>query len=169
MRNLTTLVSDEKFRLNYIPEIIKYFKGILSQKTLKGMTLFAKEDEDSELKGFVQIMTIHKSKGAEFDYVYLPEFTDYNYSFDFAKSVERITKRKKTLLSKLDKIITGREKLPSQNAKEEIEETLRLLYVAITRAKLSLQFSYSLKNEYKRDNLPVELLDKLIEKTRICL
>ncbi len=160
-RYTNTLVSDEKFKLNYIPEMIKYFKNFLSQKTLKGINLFAKEDDDSDMCGFVQVMTIHKSKGAEFDYVYLPEFTEYNYSLNFAKCCEKINKRKKPLLNKLDKIITGKEPLPSKSAIEEMSETLRLIYVAVTRAKLGLTFSYSQKNDFKKDNLPVEFIENL--------
>ncbi|MCQ2958343.1 MAG: ATP-dependent helicase, partial [Candidatus Gastranaerophilales bacterium] len=159
---LNTLDITEKFKLNYFNEMLKYFKNLLSQKTMKGINLFSKEDEDNDFSGFVQIMTIHKSKGGEFDYVYLPEFTDFNYSLDFAKCCERIKNRKKPLLSKLDKIITGKEVLPSQSAKEEIDETLRLLYVAITRAKRGLTFSYSDKNDFNRDNKPVEFIEDLI-------
>jgi len=168
-RFTNTLISDEKFKLNHIPEMIKYFKNMLAQKTLKGLNLFAKEDEADEFAGFVQIMTVHKAKGAEFDYVYMPEFTDYNYSLNFSKSVERITKRKKPLLSKLDKLLTGKEPLPSKIAKSEIEETLRLLYVGITRAKYGLSFSYSAKSEtnYKRENLPVELMKELLLEAKI--
>ena len=108
-------------------------------------------------------MTIHKAKGAEFDYVYLPEFTDFNYTLNFSQSASRIQKRKKSLLSKLDKLLYGKEPVVSQIAKEEIEETLRLIYVAITRAKKGLKFSYSKKNEFKRNNLPVNIIKELIE------
>ncbi len=162
-RYTNTLISDDKFCLNYIPDMIKYFKNLFSQNTLKGINLFAKEDEDEDLKGFVQIMTIHKAKGAEFDYVYLPEFTDFNYTLNFSQSASRIQKRKKSLLSKLDKLLYGKEPVVSQIAKEEIEETLRLIYVAITRAKKGLKFSYSKKNEFKRNNLPVNIIKELIE------
>lgn len=160
-RYTNTLPSDENFQLNYIPEVLKYFKNLLSQRTLKGINFFAKEDEDDELNGFIQVMTVHKAKGAEFDYTYLPEFTDFNYSLNFSEVCERIQRRKKPLLAKLDKIITGREKPVSETAKEEIHETLRLIYVAITRAKLALTYTYSQKNIYNRDNTPVEIIEEL--------
>ena len=137
------------------------FKNLLAQRTLKGINFIAKEDEDEELNGFIQIMTVHKAKGAEFDYTYLPEFTDYNYSLNFTKVCEKIQKRKKPLLSKLDKIISGKEKTVSEIAKDEIHETLRLIYVAITRAKLALTYTYSEKNSFNRDNMPVEVIETL--------
>ena len=107
-------------------------------------------------------MTVHKAKGAEFDYVYIPEFTEYNYSLDFEKVIERINKRKRPLLSKLDKIIFNKEIFPSNIAKEEIAETLRLIYVAITRAKKGLTFSYSRKNDYKKENEESKIIRELI-------
>ncbi|MCR4880863.1 MAG: ATP-dependent helicase [bacterium] len=161
-RYTNTLIADEKFQLNYIPEVLKYFKNLLSQRTLKGINFFAKEDEDEELNGFVQIMTVHKAKGAEFDYVYMPEFTDYNYALGFSDICTKIQNRKKPLLSKLDKLIEGKEKIVSEAAKEELHETLRLIYVAITRAKLGLTFSYSSKNDFKKDNEPVQFLEELL-------
>ena len=154
--------SDEKFKLNYVPEILRYFKNLISSKNLRGISFFAKEDEDDSLNGFVQIMTVHKAKGAEFDYVYMPEFTDYNFAVNFSALCEKIQKRRKTLLTKLDKIISGKEQPVSGTAKAEINETLRLIYVAITRAKKELTFSYSLKSEFRKDNTPVELLENLL-------
>lgn len=161
-RYINTIDYDDKFQLNYIPELLKYFKNLLSQRTLKGISLFSKEDEDVDYSGFVQIMTVHKAKGAEFDYVYMPEFTDFNYSLDFAKICEKIQKRKSPLLSKLTKISTKKEVLVSTTAKEEIDETLRLIYVAVTRAKLGLTFSYSTKNEFNRPNSCVEFIETML-------
>ena len=157
-RYTNTLNIEEKFQLNYFPEVLKYFKNLLAQKTLKGINFFAKEDEDEDFNGFIQIMTVHKAKGAEFDYVYMPEFTDYNYALNFSNTCEKIRKRKKPLLAKLDKLLTGKEKTVTDSAKDEIHETLRLIYVGITRAKLGLTFSYSKKNDFKKSNSPVDLL-----------
>jgi len=161
-RYTNTLNDDSQFSLNYIREIIKYFKNLFSQKTLKGVSLFSKEDEDADMSGFVQIMTVHKSKGAEFDYVYLPEFTDFNYVTRFSDCCAKIQKRKKPLLTKLDKIHTGKEVSVSQTATSEIEETMRLIYVAVTRAKSGLTFSYSNKNDFKKDNKPIEFMEELL-------
>ena len=66
------------------------------------------------------------------------------------------------MLSKLDKLILDKEITVSHLAKEELEETLRLLYVAITRAKIGLNFSYSSKNDFKRENNPVEIIQALL-------
>lgn len=161
-RYVTTISNEEKFKFNYLPELIKYFKNLFTQKSIKGMNYFNKEDEDNELKGYIQIMTVHKSKGAEFDYVYMPEFTDYNYSLNLEKVTNKIKKRKRPLLSKLDKIIFKKELFIDNIAKEEISETLRLIYVGITRAKKGLTFSYSIKNEYKKQNEEVKILKEIL-------
>ena len=45
---------------------------------MSGFKFFSEEDEDDKafLAGKVQIMTMHKSKGDEFNLVFLPEMTE---------------------------------------------------------------------------------------------
>jgi len=98
----------------------------------------------------VELMTIHKAKGLEFDHVFLP-------------GLEKITRAETSKLflweerlnsdSKLDLLVAP---IPQKNTKEDIyellkqsdkkkneHELLRLLYVAATRAKKSLHLLYS--------------------------
>ena len=90
-------------------------------------------------------MTMHKSKGDEFDYVFIPEFSEKNLSLN-------ITSMK---LKGSSAFIESVKMLnPSYKAKSEIdlkkeilEENLRLLYVAITRAKRKLYFTCSKKQK----------------------
>ncbi len=80
---------------------------------------------ESELN-LVQIVTIHKSKGLEYDLVFLPFACNYReaqdgryYDEQKAKTVWDITRQEASLV---------------QADKERLAEDLRLLYVALTRA-----------------------------------
>ena len=117
----------------------------LSKKTsLSGFKFFSEEDESNKefLEGKVQIMTLHKSKGDEFDLVFLPEMAEKNFTLDFAQ----------IKLKSSDFMENIRQLNPNYKPKSEIQlkeellaETLRLLYVAITRAKKNLHITVSRK------------------------
>lgn len=127
--------------------ILNKFEELSKKSSLSGFKFFSENDEnDSEyLKGKVQIMTMHKSKGDEFDYVFIPEFSEKNLSLN-------ITSMK---LKGSSAFIESVKMLnPSYKAKSEIdlkkeilEENLRLLYVAITRAKRKLYFTCAKKQK----------------------
>ena len=89
-------------------------------------------------------MTLHKSKGDEFDYVFLPEMSEKNLALKFDK-----IKLKSTDFMESVKALNPSYKVKSEfDMKEEIvAENLRLLYVAITRAKRKLCFSVSTKTK----------------------
>ncbi|MCS6958224.1 MAG: ATP-dependent helicase [Aquificaceae bacterium] len=103
-------------RQENVRELLRY----LRQKHTEGYSLeevlreigFLLEQEEEE--GAVRIMTIHASKGLEFNVVFLP---------------------------RLEEGILPHEK--ALEAQEELEEELRLFYVAITRAKDLLFMSYT--------------------------
>lgn len=80
---------------------------------------------DSE-RNLVQIVTIHKSKGLEYDLVFLPFIMNYRPA-DEAKFYDPDSDQ--TMLDLSDK----KESLISAD-KERLAEDLRLLYVALTRA-----------------------------------
>lgn len=77
-------------------------------------------------KNLVQIITIHKSKGLEYDLVYLPFVLSYREASE-AKYYDEMLQK-----STLD-LRQSREAL-AQADKERLAEDLRLIYVAITRA-----------------------------------
>ncbi|MCL2569814.1 MAG: ATP-dependent helicase [Firmicutes bacterium] len=78
---------------------------------LQSVTLDVGEENDAGAR--VVVSTIHKAKGLEFDYVFLPTMEDGILPLERAKETER-----------------------------EMEEERRLLYVAITRARRELYVSY---------------------------
>ncbi len=99
------------------------------------------EDNKKETgQNVVKIMTIHKSKGDEFDYVFIPRLTDKNLSL--IPSSIKINEGTKIINS-----IKGSKKTEDEIKQEIIDENLRLLYVGITRAKKKLYLTTS--DEYK--------------------
>lgn len=86
----------------------------------------------------VNVMTVHKSKGLEFNTVYIINAVDTMWG-EKARSRNRL--------------INYPENLPLAPAGETEDERLRLFYVAITRAKHKLNISYSLSNEKGKKTL----------------
>ena len=80
----------------------------------------------------VQLMTTHKSKGLEFDDVYIVNAVD-NVWGERARGYNRL--------------ISYPENLPLAPAGDSADERLRLFYVAATRAKNNLHISYSLLDD----------------------
>jgi DNA helicase-2/ATP-dependent DNA helicase PcrA len=83
----------------------------------------------------VQLLTAHKSKGLEFDTVYVFNSVDSVWG-QGARSVSRS--------------ISYPENLPLAPAGNSADERLRLFYVAMTRAKNELIMTYSDANDVLR-------------------
>ena len=101
---------------------------------------FFQNDDSIQKRSKVQIMTLHKSKGDEFDYVFIPELTQDNLCLNIAKYK----------LKENSKFIQKVKKEPKNELElktEIVEENFRLIYVGITRAKKKLLLSTA--NNYK--------------------
>ena len=95
-------------------------------------------------------MTMHKSKGDEFNVVFIPELSQKNLpltigsinlkSSDFIEEIKRLNPQYK-------------QKSDFELKREILDENLRLLYVAITRAKNRLYISTSLKEKNKYNKM----------------
>ena len=141
---ISTLVkrlSSTNSNLLYVTERL----GELAKKpSLSGFKFFSEEEESNRefVQGKVQIMTLHKSKGDEFDAVFLPEMSEKNLTLDFneiklksSDFMENIRRSNPTYKPKTENLL-----------KEELlAENFRLLYVAITRAKKQLFITASRK------------------------
>jgi len=98
--------------------------------------------ENTPQEGAVQLMTIHKSKGLQFDHVFLPALTSTTRPRD--KELLRWRPDGDALLMASSLNVTPGSLyawLDCEDADREANETRRLLYVASTRACLSLHLS----------------------------
>lgn len=91
----------------------------------------------------VHLMTAHKSKGLEFDSVYVIGAIDTAWG-------ERVRSR--------SRLISYPENLPLSPSGDSLDERLRLFFVAMTRAKQDLIVSYSLNDENSKATLGASFL-----------
>ena len=105
------------------------------------------------LEKSVQVMTIHKSKGLEFDHVFVPALQRMSTRDDLSLLLfqERLSSEGWQLMLAPIKSPKGESSalyryLYQEEQRMGAEENLRVLYVAATRAKKTLHFSFSFKN-----------------------
>jgi DNA helicase-2/ATP-dependent DNA helicase PcrA len=96
-------------------------------------------------KNSVQVMTAHKSKGLEFEVVFIPHLNDTAWSGANKK--------------KYFEIPLAAQSLDLEH--EYIEDERRLLYVAITRAKSKLYISTAGTSSSGRELIPARLLEDI--------
>ena len=140
-----------------LEEIIKKLE-YAAQKPMSAYKFFEEEINEEDTNP-ICIMTMHKAKGDEFDYVFIPELNEDNYSTSIKNvKIKGGNHFVQTIKNSVENCgIKQQEELK----KEQIEETLRLLYVGITRAKQELYMTNS-KNYRKRKNTkPVEILKNI--------
>ena len=82
----------------------------------------------------VNLMTVHGSKGLEYDYVFVLGCTENKWEKD-----------SKSLPYKLNMLIPGEPKKATE------EESRRLFYVALTRARKHIELSYAIKDHKDKD------------------
>lgn len=123
--------------------VVERLDELSKRNSLSGFKFFSEEDEAKDMGGQVQIMTLHKSKGDEFDHVFIPEMNEK----DFPLLIDEFKLKTSSFFTEGVKALA-----PDCNAKSELElkefslaENFRLLYVAITRAKRKLYLTVSTK------------------------
>ena len=143
---ISTLIKRLTMSYKSFPILVERLGELAKKTSLSGFKFFSEEEEsDKEIvAGKVQIMTLHKSKGDEFDYVFIPEMTEKALTLDFNQ-----IKLKNADFTENLKRLNPQYKAKSEfDMKQElVSENLRLLYVAITRAKKYLYFSASRKTK----------------------
>ena len=152
---ISTLIKRIAINNNNFEYIMTRLAELSKKNSLSGFKFFSEEDESDKefFEGKVQIMTLHKSKGDEFDLVFLPEMSEKNLPLNFNQ----------IKLKSSDFIENIKQLNPEYKAKSEIQlkqellsENLRLLYVAITRAKKDLQITVSKKTKSIFNNKLIE-------------
>ena len=110
--------------------------------------------------GQLEILTIHKSKGAEYHAVWMPALTFKSFPW---KPDGLWIGDEEAFLAKQRIIHYGKKKAPSEiELKKEaqrlqVAEKLRLLYVGITRAQQEIHLSTH-RNDYGKDTAPPHVL-----------
>ncbi|OGG40166.1 hypothetical protein A3A21_00725 [Candidatus Jorgensenbacteria bacterium RIFCSPLOWO2_01_FULL_45_25b] len=100
----------------------------------------------------VRLMTAHKSKGMEFEYVYMVGVEDGRWG----------NKRVPSRIHLPDAVYGNMEK--KENDKNEDER--RLFYVALTRAKKEVTVSYAKTNEEGREQVPSQFIGEIREELK---
>ena len=103
--------------------------------------LSLREHELRTQKEAVRLMTAHKSKGLEFEHVFIMNCVDKHWG--------NATKRQRL---KLPNGLLKND--PTASVQEQNEDERRLFYVAMTRAKHQLYFTYSNTKENGRPQVP---------------
>ena len=143
---ISTLIKRLCLNNSDFSSVLERLNELAKRPNLSGFKFFSEEDESSKeyVAGKVQIMTMHKSKGDEFDYVFIPEATEKNLPLDINQ-----IKLKSSDFNENLKRLNPEYKPKSENDLkiELLSEYLRLLYVAITRAKKQLYFTVRKKTK----------------------
>jgi len=107
----------------------------------------------SEIDNSLRLMTVHKAKGLEFDYVFLIKVLSGKWDSSTSRTLIKLP------LGILRYDIASNDTL---------EEDRRLFYVALTRARQQIYISYSRFNDSRREQLASQFISeinpKLVEK-----
>ena len=149
---------NRKRKIKNIELLIKIssdFESESMENNLEGFIVYLKdvaksEEEDPESIQFrqsdtVKIMSIHASKGLEFEAVFLPMLwkNDYNPRTTSGKFKIPALLRKDRKIYGQKQSFKSKEKFESEIKKLNMEEERRIFYVACSRAKKLLFLSYS--------------------------
>lgn len=167
---ISTLIKRLAMNNNDFTNIINRLSELSKKTSLSGFKFFSEEDENDKtfLEGKIQIMTLHKSKGDEFDLVFLPEMSEKNLPL----CIENIKLKSNDFMEGIKQLNPKySRKNEYQLKKELLAENLRLLYVAITRAKRNLHITVSTKTKSFNkivNQQPSLVFDIIADKGGIC-
>ena len=148
MDRLSTLYSEIR---NYTLKNPKNsLEGFLNHiKLMEDHQLLIKRPLKSPLVKSIRLMTAHRSKGLEFEYVYIVNVFDGHWG----------NKRFVKLIKLPWEHLGNREKLGE--VVDQNEDERRLFYVAMTRAKKQVMISYSVVSQDGREQLPSQFIEEI--------
>jgi DNA helicase-2/ATP-dependent DNA helicase PcrA len=119
--------------------------------TLEEHQLLIKSNHSNGTAGRVRLMTAHKSKGQEFDYVFVTGLVDGKWGNRRAMDPIKLPKAVGLLSQKTTDVL------------EEVknEEERNLLYVALTRPRCHVVLSYARRASDGRERLPSQFLQEM--------
>ena len=162
---ISTLVKRICITNSSIEYALERLNELSKRPNLSGFKFFSEEDDEDKksLQGKIQIMTMHKSKGDEFNLVFIPELSDKNLPL----SINSINLKSSDFIETIRTLNPSVKKKSEYELKQEIlSENLRLLYVGITRAKNKLYFSASSKEKSfgkLKDSKVCKIFEDLLE------
>lgn len=131
-----------EYHPNEQPRLQTFLEFIRLHRQL-GSTITSLRPNVEQLDNAVNLMTAHKSKGLEFDTVYISGAIDTTWG-------ERVRSR--------SSMIGYPENLPLAPSGSSLDERLRLFFVAMTRAKRQLFVSYASSDDSGKATLPASFL-----------
>ncbi len=131
-----------EFHPNEQPKLGAFLEFIDLHRQL-GSTITSLRPNVEKLDGAINLMTAHKSKGLEFDHVYLVGAVDTSWG-------ERVRSP--------NRMISYPENLPLSASGGSLDERLRLFFVGMTRAKKQLVISYAQADDNGKSLLPASFL-----------
>lgn len=126
-----------EYRPTTLLHITDFIEFVAMHRQL-GTMITSVRRRSTELDGAVNLMTVHKSKGLEFDTVFVIDSVDSMWG-------ERVRSR--------SRLISYPENLQISPNADTYDERLRLYYVAMTRAKHRLHLSYASRADTGKDML----------------
>ncbi|MBI3103611.1 ATP-dependent helicase [Candidatus Daviesbacteria bacterium] len=123
------------------------FLHLLETSKKHKVTISTKDQKT--LDGGVRLMTVHKSKGLEFETVFIINFFDSRWG-----------SRKKDAKIAIPWKFLG-ENIKAEIDFEKLEDERRLLYVGITRAKNNIYLTYAAIGIEGREQLPSQFLQEI--------
>lgn len=158
---ISTLIKRLGMSYKKYSTLIERLGELAKKPNLSGFKFFSEEDKSDRefLAGKVQIMTLHKSKGDEFDIVFLPEMAEKNLPLAF----ENISLKKNARFMESVREINPKYPQKTDDELKEflLAENLRLFYVAVTRAKRKLYISANKSAKYSKVPEPSVIFESL--------
>lgn len=149
LSKLTDLFDEIKLRINKNPKFnLKDFMKLLQTMEKHKTSLRAKGETVS--RDGVKLMTVHKSKGLEFDFVYIINSFDGRWGYS----------RKRGVKIKIPWKYLG-QNVKANLSLDNIEDERRLFYVAMTRAKKGVILTYSKTGIEGREQLVSQFLQEI--------
>lgn len=131
-----------EYQPNETPSLQSFLEFIRLHRQL-GSPITSVRPGSSRITSAVNLMTAHKSKGLEFDTVFITGAIDSAWG-------ERVRTK--------SRLISYPENLHLAPSGDTFDERLRLFFVAMTRAKAHLIISYSLNDDSGKTTLPASFL-----------